>query len=88
MKNCGGTREISGSANKTAQMEADWTYTEEGIPLPQRNKLRVRTLQGQCSKGRLSRSWRRIIQEEAERVRKTQDISQGSRWKHSTGTAS
>jgi hypothetical protein len=41
MKNCGDTREISGSANQTAQMEAYQTYTEEGIPLPQRNKLRV-----------------------------------------------
>ena len=34
MKNCGGTREISGSAYHTAQMEAYWTYTEEGISLP------------------------------------------------------
>jgi len=41
MKNCGGTREISGSANQTAQMEAYRMYTEERIPLPQRNKLRV-----------------------------------------------
>jgi hypothetical protein len=24
-------------------MEVDWTYSEEGIPLPQRNKLRVGT---------------------------------------------
>jgi hypothetical protein len=41
MINCGDTREINGSANPTGQMEADWTHTEEGIPLPQRNKLRV-----------------------------------------------
>jgi len=41
MKNCGGTREINGIANQTAQMEEYRTYTEEGIPLPQRNKLRV-----------------------------------------------
>jgi hypothetical protein len=52
MKNCGGTREISGSANQTAQMEAYRTYTEEGTPLPQRNKLRVppRTTQQRTTK--------------------------------------
>jgi len=52
MKNCGGTRDISGSANQTAQMEAYQIYTKEEIPLPQRNKLTVppRTTQQRLTK--------------------------------------
>jgi hypothetical protein len=51
--------ETSGSANQPAEMEVDWTYTEEGFLCHRKSSFQLEP-QGQCRAERL-RSWSRLI---------------------------
>jgi hypothetical protein len=44
-------------------MEVDWTYTEEGFLCHRKTRFQLEP-QGQHRRGRLRRSWRRLIEEE------------------------
>lgn len=63
------TIDTSGSVNQTVEIEVDWTYTEEGFFCHAEQALSWKH-QGHQRRGRPRRSWRKVIEEEAEIVGK------------------
>ena len=54
--------------------EGDWTFVEEGFLCHILRSFELEPPRTVCGSGRLSRSWRRSIEEEVERVEKLEEI--------------
>ena len=73
------TRETSGTANQTVEVEVDWTYTDSAAMGKQASSWKP---EGHRRRRRPRRSWRKMIKEEAEIVGKIWR-AQGNNWKES-----